>query len=335
MSLPAKRRPTIRDVAAAAGVSHGTVSRVINGGHWVSPESLAAVEEAIRDIGYRINPHARSLATRRSNSVAFLLTEPQQLLFEDPNFSVLLRSVTHELTARKISLLLMVAGTASEREQATEFLTGGYVDGVLLMSYRSSPLFSSLVKAGVPVIACGRPIGFEGKIGYVQADDRSGAVDIVRYLRESGRRRIATITGPLDSSGGISRFEGYREVLGAEFDETRVVTGDYTTQGGMRAMRELLEVAPDLDAVFAGNDAMASGAIQVLLSAGRRVPEDVAVAGFDDSGFARNSRPAITTMRQPFERISAEMVRLLRQAIEGEGAAAVTIPTELVIREST
>jgi DNA-binding LacI/PurR family transcriptional regulator len=186
----------------------------------------------------------------------------------------------------------------------------------------------------VPVIACGIPLGYERRIGYVAADDLEGAREIVGYLRALGRTRIATITGPLDTSGGTGRLEGYRLELGDDFDESLVAVGDYSRMSGERAMRELLEHAPDLDAVFAANDLMAAGALDVLAAAGRSVPDDVAVAGFDDSPVATRTAPQLTTMRQPFERIAHEMVRMLLEVIDGRPAARLTIPTQLVRRAS-
>ncbi|MBT0993343.1 LacI family transcriptional regulator [Cellulomonas sp. DKR-3] len=336
-STPApRRRPTIRDVAAAAGVSRGTVSRVINGGHWVSPEALAAVEEAIRSTGYTTNQHARSLVTGRSNSVAFLLTEPQHLLFEDPNFSILLRGAAQELAARGMPLLLMVAGTPAEQTQMLDYVGAGHVDGVLLISsHAGSPVLRSLVEQQIPTIACGIPLGFEQQVGYVAADDLGGARRMTRHLMDRGRERIAMITGPMDTPGGRLRLEGYRRELGDRFDETLVVHGDYTRASGTVAMTELLARRPDLDAVFAANDLMAAGAMVVLADAGRTVPDDVAVGGFDDAGVAVTVNPHLTTMRQPFERISAEMVRLLLEVVEGREPAAVTLPASLVERAST
>lgn len=331
----ARRRPTIRDVAAAAGVSRGTVSRVINGGHWVSPEALTAVNEAIRATGYAANQHARSLVTGRSNSVAFLLTEPQHLLFEDPNFSILLRGAAEALAKREMPLLLMVAGTPEERARITAYVTAGHVDGVLLISsHQGNPMVSALLRAGIPAIACGIPLGFEGKLGYVAADDAGGARTMTRYLLDLGRTGVATITGPLDTPGGMLRLEGYRAELGDRFDETLVAHGDYSRDSGDRAMRELLARHPHLDAVFVASDLMASGALVALRESGRRVPDDVAVGGFDDNGLAANVHPALTTMRQPFERISAEMVRLLLEVIDGQEPAAITVPTSLVVRDS-
>lgn len=331
----ARKRPTIRDVAAAAGVSRGTVSRVINGGHWVSPEALTAVQEAIRTTGYSMNQHARSLATGRSNSIAFLLTEPQHLLFEDPTFSILLRGAAEALGQREMPLLLMVAGTTEERRRITDYITAGHVDGVLLISsHRDNPMVKSLLRAEIPVIACGVPIGYEDSVGYVSADDVGGARKMTQHLLDSGRTRIATVTGPLDTPGGTMRLAGYKEALGDGFDETLVRHGDYSREGGRVAMAELLEARPDLDAVFVASDLMAAGAMTAIKDSGRSIPGDVAVGGFDDSGLAATLDPPLTTMRQPFERISSEMVRLLLEVVEGQEPAAVTLPATLVTRES-
>ena len=331
-----QRRPTILDVAEAAGVSRGTVSRVLNGGHWVSPDALAAVNGAIRSTGYRANYHARSLVTGRSNSVAFLLTEPQHLLFENPTFAILLRAAAEALAKRGMPLLLMVAGTDEERHRITDYIGAGHVDGALVVSsHAGSPVIASLLAKGVPIIACGAPLGYEGTVGYVEADEDGGTRSMLRHLEERGRRRVAIITGPLDTPGGLKRLESYRSELGDRYDESLVAHGDYTRNGGRRAMRELLDRRPDLDAVFVASDLMAAGAYTVLNAAGLRIPDDVAVGGFDDSGIAVTLEPPLTTIRQPFERIAHEMVRLLVDVIEGKGPAAITLPTTLVQRSST
>lgn len=334
-TVPSRRRPTIDDVAEAAGVSRGTVSRVLNGGRWVSQDAKAAVDAAIRKTGYRVNPHARSLATNRTGSVAFLLTEDHQLLFEDPNFSMLLTGAAQALAERQLSLVLIMAGSAAEQERALAYIEAGHVDGVLLVSAHSGQrLISDIVDSKVPAIACGIPLGFQKRLGYVAADDLEGAREMVAHLRGLGRKRIATVAGPADTPGGVTRLEGYRLELGEAFDDRLVRHGDYGRASGEAAMRELIEADPTIDAVFVANDRMAAGAIDALRAAGRRVPEDVAVGGFDDSSIALGTDPALTTMRQPFERISAEMVRLLLQVIEGERPAAITLPTELVVRDS-
>lgn len=335
MTLPgAPRKPTIRDVARVAGVSHGTVSRYLNGGHWVSPEAREAVEAAIVSTGYTANHAARSLATGRSGSLAFLLTESQQLLFSDPTFALLLRGATEALAERSMTLVLLIAGTEAERENVERYVRAGHVDGVLLVSsHESDALLASLVAAGVPTVCSGVPSG-DLAIAHVAIDEVEAARKMTRHLVRAGHRRIGLITGPQDTPGGRLRLAGFRDELGERFDPDLVEQGSYERASGDAAMTRLLERAPDIDAVFAASDVMAVGAIDALRRAGRRVPEDVAVAGFDDSGLAETATPPLTTVRQPWVRISSTMVDMVLDVIAGRPRDAVVLPTALVIRES-
>jgi DNA-binding LacI/PurR family transcriptional regulator len=333
-----QRPPTIIDVAEHAGVSRGTVSRVLQGGHNVSPAAREAVDAAIRKLGYVVNRAARSLVTQRAGSVAFLLSETQDRLFGDPNFTTLLTGCTTALGEYDIPLILITAGTEAERRRVTPFLSTHHVDGVLLISsHRGNPMIEHLRQAGLPFVCCGKPLGERGGLSYVAADDLEGARTMVRYLLESGRRRVATIAGPQDMPGGLERLQGYRELLaehGIAFDERLVATGDYSRASGEACMQQLLTAAPDLDAVFVASDLMADGALSAIERAGLRVPDDIAVGGFDDSAVATAVHPRLTTIRQPWTRMSEMMVRQLLAQIHGEGPATVILPTELVIRES-
>ncbi|WP_243073592.1 LacI family DNA-binding transcriptional regulator [Microbacterium sp. SS28] len=330
-----KRKPTIRDIAAAAGVSHGTVSRVLNGGHWVSPEAHAAVDAAIRSTGYTANHAARSLATGKAGSLAFLLTEPQHLLFSDPTFALLLRGAAEALAQRSMTLVLLVAGSPAERASVTQYVSAGHVDGVLLIStHESDPLLDSLIAAGVPTVCCGLPLGHQADVSTVSVDEVGSARAMTRHLLDRGHSRIAMIAGPHDTPGGKYRLVGFREELGERFDPDLVEEGDYTLESGIAAMNRLLEKGAPPDAVFAGSDLMAAGAVTALRRAGLRVPDDVAVAGFDDSGLAATHEPPLTTMRQPWEQISERMVALLLEVIDGAPHEAVTLSTTLVVRES-
>lgn len=330
-----RRKPTIRDVAAAAGVSRGTVSRVINGGHWVSPDARAAVDEAIRRTGYTANHAARSLATGRAGSLAFLMTEPQHLLFDDPTFALLLRGAAEALSKRGVTLVLLIAGTPAERANVAHYVSAGHVDGVLLISsHEADPLLESLLDAGIPTVACGVPLGHHAEVLSVSVDEAGSARAMTAHLRAQGHRRIAMIAGPDDTPGGRFRLVGFREEMGVDFDPSLVEVGDYSLESGATAMERLLARSHDIDAVFAASDLMAAGAVQALRRAGLRVPADVAVAGFDDSGLAATHEPPLTTMRQPWEQLSERMVTLLLDAIDGRAVEPVVLPTSLVVRAS-
>ncbi|GMA28307.1 LacI family DNA-binding transcriptional regulator [Arenivirga flava] len=330
-----KRKPTIRDIAAVAGVSRGTVSRVINGGHWVSPAALEAVEDAIRVTGYTANHAARSLATGRAGSIAFLLTEPQQLLFDDPTFALLLRGAATAASQHRQTLVLLVAGTPEERANVEHYVRTGHVDGVMLISsHESDPLLASLVDAGVPTVSCGVPLA-RPRTPTVSVDEVGSARAMTRHLLERGYERIAMIPGPDDTPGGRYRLTGFEQELGERFDAELIERGDFSLESGTRAMERILARRPDVQAVFAASDRMAMGAVAALRAAGRRIPEDVAVAGFDDSGLAERQDPPLSTMRQPWDRISAEMVSMLLDVVSGVEREAVVLPTELVVRAST
>lgn len=311
---------------------------MLNGGVNVSAPALAAVNKAIKQTGYVVNHHARSLVTQRSRSVAFILCEPQEKFFEDPNFPTLLRGCTQALAEHDMPLLLSIAGSEEDRERVVRFIAAGHIDGALLVStHAGNPVIDRLIGLGVPAVACGLPIGHEHDLAYVAVAEAEGARQATMHLAGLGRRRIATVTGPLDTSGGRDRLAGYRDALnasGLNQDEALIAHGEYTQASGEAAMAKLLDQAPDLDAVFVASDLMAVGAIEALTRAGKRVPQDVSVVGFDDSSAALAARPRLTTVRQPYRRISEEMVRLLLARLDGQDPAAVILPTELVLRAS-
>jgi DNA-binding LacI/PurR family transcriptional regulator len=265
--------------------------------------------------------------------VGFLLTDPQQLLFSDPNFAVLLREAGRALAALDMPLVLMMASTQQERRRIARYLDAGHVDGVLLISpHEGDPLPKTLVERNIPTVCCGRPLGMEGRISYVACDDFRGGAIMTSYLLRRGYRRVAMITGPGDT-GAVDRLAGYQSVLD-DIDERMVARGDYSRESGRRAMTELLDRKVPIDAVFAATDLMAAGAVEVLAARGLAVPGDIAVAGFDDSGLAESHKPPLTTMHQPFDRIADEMVRILLGMIEGDESAAVLLTPTLIERES-
>ncbi|WP_049565770.1 LacI family DNA-binding transcriptional regulator [Nonomuraea sp. SBT364] len=329
------KRPTIHDVAAAAGVSRGTVSRLLNGDRYVSPAARVAVERAISETGYVVNRAARSLVTQRTGSVAMVLSEPHEKLFEDPNYSTLIRVAVRRLAERDLSLVMMLAGDEGDRERVVRYVRGGHADGVLLVSTHAGDPLVGALGSGTPAVSCGAVIGRETVIPYAATDERLGARQMTEYLVSQGRRRIAMITGPMDTPGGIQRLEGFADVLGRKATKKLIAHGDWTQASGERAMTELLDRSPDLDAVFVASDLMAAGALAALRAAGRSVPGDVAVGGFDDSSVATSTHPPLTTIRQPLAEVANKTVDLLLALIDGAPRVdPVILPTELVIRES-
>lgn len=336
---PAGDRPcTLEDVAARAGVSRATVSRVVNGSPRVSGSVRAAVEAAIAEMGYAPNRAARSLAGHRSESIALVVSEPSVRLFADPFFALTTLGITGVLEATGYQLLLVMVHGDDDRARIERHLLRGGADGALVLSARSDDtLAGRLASEGIPAVVAGRPP--EGApVGYVDADNAGGAARAVCHLLDRGRRTIGTVAGPADMVPGVDRRAGWHDALagaGLEPSADLVAEGDFTRAGGEAATRALLDRRGDIDGLFVASDAMAIGALDALRAAGLRVPDDVAVVGFDDSELARSAEPALTTVRQPIEQLGAEMARLLlAQLDDGEPPSGTVLATELVVRDS-
>ncbi|MGH8937748.1 MAG: LacI family DNA-binding transcriptional regulator, partial [Actinomycetes bacterium] len=324
------KRPTLEAVAVHAGVSRATVSRVVNGQASVAPAIRDAVLRAIERLGYVPNSAARSLVTQRTGSVALVVSEPPTRVFsDDPMFSTVIRAASAELEAADRQVVLILAGSAQSHARVERYVAGGHVDGVMLISmHGADPLPMALTRMHVPVVSYGRPT-VPVDLPYVDNDNVAGAESAVRHLVSIGRRRIATIAGPQDMIGGQDRLAGYRTVLREAGQRPVVAVGDFTRESGALAMRHLLADEPTLDAVFDANDVMAVGALHALRQAGRRVPDDVAVVGFDDIEAARYTEPPLTTVRQPVPELAAAMVRLLLGLFAGKPASPMILPTKL------
>ncbi|GAA0943480.1 LacI family DNA-binding transcriptional regulator [Nonomuraea longicatena] len=329
------KRPTLEAVAAYAGVSRATVSRVVNGQTTVAPKIRDTVLRAIDDLGYVPNPAARSLVTQRTDSIALVVSEsPTRVFSDDPLFSTVIRTASMALEAADRQVVLMLAGSARSHARVERYIAGGHVDGVMLISmHGADPLPTALSRLRVPVVSYGRP-PVPANLPYVDNDNVGGAEAAVRHLLGAGRRRIATIAGPQDMVGGQDRLAGYRNALRDGDGRPSVAVGDFTRESGATAMRRLLAADPGLDAVFAANDLMAMGALRSLRQSGRRVPDDVAVIGFDDIEAAEYTEPPLTTVRHPIFEQSSAMVRLLLGLYENGTADPVILPTELVVRQS-
>jgi len=295
-----------------------------------------AVERAIGELGYVPNQAARSLVTQRTDSFALVLPEWTTRVFSDDQlFPGVIRGVGQEMEAADKQLVLMLAGSAASHDRIERYALARHVDGVMIASmHGADPLPGTLARMGVPVVCGGRPLG-RARVAYVDVDNVAGARQAVRHLLHTGRTRIATIAGPQDMVAGIDRLAGYREELHDSDRRSIVAVGDFTRDSGALAMRQLLQDDPQLDAVFVASDLMAHGAMKVLREHGRRIPDDVAVVGFDDIEMSQYTEPPLTTVRQPIDGLGREMARQLLRLTAGEHIPdAVVLPTELVIRQS-
>ena len=355
----AKGSPTLEDVAREAGVSRATVSRVINGIRNVDPSIQDVVRRAIAATGYVPNRAARSLVTRRAGSVALVVSgageddgehegeragahEGPEAAFRgqvlaDPFFGRITTGVVGFLRQRAMHPVLMLADSTDARKQVVSYLRQGHADGALLVSIHArDPLPEMLVGAGLPCVLFARPPQ-PVPISYVDLAHRDGGRLAADHLVARGCQHIASITGPLDVLASQDRLAGFRDALARHgHPYVPCVEGNFTLESGEHAMTRLLAQHPDVDGLFVANDLMAQGALHVLREHGRKVPEDVAVVGFDDSSAATSSRPPLTTVRQPIEEMAAEMTRLLLDRIDQPDRRLTSVIFEptLVTRQS-
>ena len=331
-------------VAEAAGVSRATVSRVINGAPSVDAKIREIVQRAIANTGYVPNVAARSLVTRKSNSVALVISEPDRpydasflnRVFTDPYFGRVTAGATAALRPHDIHLVI-IPTESSDHHHVIRYLRQGHVDGVLLISsHEHDPLPRQMHDLGIPAVLSARSAA-PLPASFVDVDQRLGASLAAEHLLARGCRRFAAISGPLDIPAGHERLDGFRSLLtGRGFRDVPCVESDFTRHGGEESARRLLAEHPDIDGLFVGSDLMAEGALRAVQDLGRRVPDDLAVVGFDDSSAALECRPLLTTIRQPVEEMAAEMAEVLIAQIAAPGRLprSVTFQPTLIIRES-
>jgi DNA-binding LacI/PurR family transcriptional regulator len=330
--------PTLADVARLAGVSSATASRVLTGSARVAPETSDKVHEAVARLGYVRNRAARSVQPRRAGSIALVVCEENVKVFADPFFARMLWAVGKALASADLQLVLLTLHSSQDYHTVSRYLRSGHVDGALFVSMHTSGDFdcSSL---GIPLVLCGRPVSTRDNASYVDADNIGGARKAVSYLLASGRRHIATIAGPPDMSPGVDRLLGYREAMTAAdiHDPGMIVYGDFSRSAGEHALARLIDRRPGLDAVFVASDLMAVGTLRALRRLGRRVPDDVAVIGFDDSMLAQHTDPRLSTVRQPVDAMAERMVQELLSKIADPGcdASHAVLDTRLILRDST
>jgi LacI family transcriptional regulator len=330
---------TLEKVAAKAGVSRSTVSRVVNNHPNVREDVRERVLNVIKDTDYRPHPAARSLASHRTNVIGLVIPRSTHTFFNDPYFPALTEGVAEACNQHDYTLSLFLFKTEEdERRLIPRISRKGLVDGLIIQATHLGDNFIPQLSHGtVPFLVVGRPINAPDA-SYIDVDNTGGAYDAVVHLITIGRKRIATITCALNTSVGMDRFEGYKRALfsyGIDFDETLVAEGEFTEQSGYAAAKQLLPHQPD--AIFVGSDTMALGAMRAIKEANLVVPTDIALVGFDDLPPALQLDPPLTTIRQPIRRFGAKAVETLLDITEKTSGIPrhVILGTELVIRGSS
>lgn len=327
---------TIDEVADAAGVSRSTVSRVVNESPEVSETTQIKVQNAIEQLGYVPNRAARSLAMRQNNAIALVVPSETGRFFGDPYFAALIEGIYARVAESGAVLNLVIASV--ESDQATlRSLTGGDVDGAIFISPLADDDLMDAVAAAIPTVMSGRRKRRDPRDYYVEADGVDGGRVAGEHLIARGRRHLATVTGPLNSSQGIDRLSGFQQALDAAgLTAVAVEDGGFTHEGAVAAMRRILAAGVRPDGVFVAGDLMARAVLGVLAADGLAVPDDVAVVGYDDVPMSRHTSPPLTTMRQPARHQGELIVDVLLELLAGgEPEHFTRLNTELVVRESS
>jgi len=337
-TVPARRRrATIHDVAVEAGVSRGTVSRVVNDEPYVSEQARIATLAAIEKVGYVPNNAARNLVMQRSQAVGLIVHEPHSLFLEDPNIGGILLGANTALSRADYQMVCLIIDTERDNDRVARYLSGGFVDGAIIVSARQNdPITRIVERLGLPSVFVGHPPDLR-QLPFVGIDNRSSARAITERLIGTGRKRIGMIAAALDRDSGADRLAGFRDALGSRFDPALVAHVPlYAFSAGVDGMRRLLEREPDLDGVFAASDAVAAGALEALRQAGRSVPGDVGVVGFDDSAWAQRCDPPLSTVHQPAAGLGEAAAESVLGQLRGEepDLGGILLDTPIVWRAS-
>jgi len=335
MSFEAQNRPNLVAVARAAGVSRSTVSRVINDDPNVKDATRTRVLAAIRALDYQPNTIARGLASGRTRVLGLVIPQGVATLFSDPYFALLIQGISTACNRLDYSVMLWLAEPEHERRTIRQVLHGGLIDGVIVSSMLvDDPIIQALVEQRKPCVLVGRHPDHP-EVSTVDTDNLAGARAAVAHLLRLDRRRVATITGPQNMIAGADRCAGYSLALhevGHCPDPALIIEGDFTEAGGYRAMQQLLAQEPD--GVF---DLMALGALRAIRNAGLRVPEDIALVGFDDIPAAAQADPPLTSVRQSVRLLGNSAVELLVARLTEPATTAPqhrVYPPRLVVRDS-
>lgn len=329
---------TLEDIAKLAGVSRSTVSRVINNHPSVSEDARGRVSSVITQTGFHPNMAARSLASQRSYILGLVIPRGAHTFFTDPYFPRLTEGIAQACNSHGYTFSLFLFHTEEDEHKLFPRLCRrGLVDGTIIQSTNAhDEMFDQLARSDVPFVVAGRPPHAQAA-SYVDVDNISGAYNAVRHLAILGRKRIASISAPFTTTTGMDRMEGYKKALddsGLSFDPNLVAECDFTERSGYYSIQKLLPHKPD--GIFVASDTMALGAMKAIHEAGIRIPQDIAVVGYDDLPPATQTTPALTTIRQPIRRLGIQLVETLLDIIDNGPLPPrrVIFGTELIIRES-
>ncbi|MDR2377805.1 MAG: LacI family transcriptional regulator [Bifidobacteriaceae bacterium] len=327
---------TLDQVARAAGVSRSTASRAINGGV-ASKQAIAAVARAVAELGFVPNRAARTLARQRTDQVAIVAPESPTAIFVDPFIGVVIAAVAHCLWQAGLQPQLALADPADPVASTKRFLHHSNVDGILVVHFHHDSCLEALLgELDLPIAFLGRPpAGVAAP--YVDADNVQGGYVATKHLLDQGRRHVASISGSLTRSAAVDRRAGYlRAHREAGVEPGPAIELDFQFGAPGAAAARLLAGDPNIDAIFAQSDSLAAGALQAAAAAGRRVPEDIAVVGYDDSATAVQVFPNLTTVAQPVAALGSAAAGLIADRLRHGrwGEWPRLFPTELVIRQS-
>ncbi len=327
---------TINDVAAIAGVSVATVSRVINGSAKVSEDKTNAVQDAILKTGFKVSKSAQSLAKGRAESIAVVLTEPVDELFGDPTYATMFRGILDALGESNYTPILLMSSTLSEQKKAVRLLSQGVADAMIHLSpYTEDTLLAEISRTDIPLVLCGRPSLDHGIGSYslAYADDSEGAQAAGEYLVARGAQNVLALMGPKNNPATTDRVDGYTRALRGRLGDV-LYADSWTEESGHETLAAYPVPLTDYDSIVCGSDRLAAGAIQVLRERGLRVPEDVRVVGFDDHEIALQTDPALTTVQLPFREEGQAAVELAIEGALGGRPRAIALPCRLVLRGS-
>jgi len=329
------KRPTYAEIAKLSGVSEATVSRVLNGDDKVDAERIKSVTEAVETLGYKKNRAAAALASGRTGLIAVVIDDDLSV-FQDPFWGTITNGISRVLMDNEMQTLLLVAPLDKIDSPVAHYLQRGEVDGVIFLQLQKDSLIKKLAKQNLPLVVNGTPHS-SNPFAYVDSDNAGGAYSAVEHFVKTGRKTIAVITGDLTNTAAEQRLEGYLAAVkffGSMESKSLIAKGDWTRDSGYNLANKLMSNNPQLDAIFCSNDIMALGAIAAIQDAGKSVPGDIAVIGFDDSFLAQNSHPGLTSVRQDIVGLGIEAAKMILALLHGEEVHSEILTCELIVRDT-